>query len=333
MAGVKDVAARAGVSLGTVSNVLNRPDRVSPAHPPPGRAGDGRPRLRAQRGRAAPAVGAQPDVGVRDARRGQPVLHRRRRRDRGDGRGGSLLALHVQQRQPGRPRGGAPRPPRRAARAGHPGHAARSRGRAPGRRGSSRHSRGGRRPHAAGRGALLGRRRRRAGWQPRGRAPPRPRPPADRVRRRTRVDRPGPRPSPGCPDRPGSRGRTARDRHRDRGHDRPRGPDGRRADPRAAPRASGRRRRSAPTTCWPSACSSSWWPRGSPYPTTWRSSVTTTSTSPAPLPSRSPRSASPATSSAAARPSWCSTRPDNPEHRHQQVVLLPELVARTSTLG
>ena len=28
---VKDVAARAGVSLGTVSNVLNRPDRVSPA--------------------------------------------------------------------------------------------------------------------------------------------------------------------------------------------------------------------------------------------------------------------------------------------------------------
>ena len=30
-ASVKDVAANAGVSLGTVSNVLNRPDRVSPA--------------------------------------------------------------------------------------------------------------------------------------------------------------------------------------------------------------------------------------------------------------------------------------------------------------
>src|SRR5579875_899778 len=28
---VVDVAARAGVSLGTVSNVLNRPDRVAPA--------------------------------------------------------------------------------------------------------------------------------------------------------------------------------------------------------------------------------------------------------------------------------------------------------------
>ena len=31
-AGVKDVAASAGVSLGTVSNVLNRPDQIGRAH-------------------------------------------------------------------------------------------------------------------------------------------------------------------------------------------------------------------------------------------------------------------------------------------------------------
>ena len=32
-AGVKDVARRAGVSVGTVSNVLNRPDAVATATP------------------------------------------------------------------------------------------------------------------------------------------------------------------------------------------------------------------------------------------------------------------------------------------------------------
>ena len=32
LASIKDVAARAGVSIGTVSNVLNRPDRVSPSN-------------------------------------------------------------------------------------------------------------------------------------------------------------------------------------------------------------------------------------------------------------------------------------------------------------
>ena len=58
-ASVKDVAAAAGVSLGTVSNVLNRPDRVSAGDPRAGRAGDGRARLRAQRV-GPPAAGRAP---------------------------------------------------------------------------------------------------------------------------------------------------------------------------------------------------------------------------------------------------------------------------------
>ena len=85
---VKDVAAAAGVSLGTVSNVLNRPERVSARHPRAGRAGDGRAGLRAQRV-GPPAPGRhQPHARLRDARRRQPVLHRRRPGHRGRGRGG-----------------------------------------------------------------------------------------------------------------------------------------------------------------------------------------------------------------------------------------------------
>jgi LacI family transcriptional regulator len=37
---MKDVALRAGVALGTVSNVLNRPERVSERDPAPGAGGD-----------------------------------------------------------------------------------------------------------------------------------------------------------------------------------------------------------------------------------------------------------------------------------------------------
>ncbi|WP_410597922.1 LacI family DNA-binding transcriptional regulator [Amycolatopsis sp. lyj-23] len=47
-AGMKEVAAAAGVSLGTVSNVLNRP---GPGDPRPGRGRDGRTPVRAQRTR------------------------------------------------------------------------------------------------------------------------------------------------------------------------------------------------------------------------------------------------------------------------------------------
>ena len=59
----------AGVSLGTVSNVLNRPERVSARDPDAGRAGDGRPRLRPQRVGPAAARRPQPDAGLRGARR------------------------------------------------------------------------------------------------------------------------------------------------------------------------------------------------------------------------------------------------------------------------
>ena len=78
LASVKDVAAAAGVSLGTVSNVLNRPERVSAAT-----------RERVERAMADLGfvrnesarqlrIGHQPHARLRDARRHQPVLHRRR---------------------------------------------------------------------------------------------------------------------------------------------------------------------------------------------------------------------------------------------------------------
>ena len=170
----------------------------------------------------------------------------------------------------------------------------------------------GRRPHPRRRVALLGRRRRRARRPAGRRAPPRPGSRADRVRRRAGVDRPGPRPAPRRARRP--RGRRCATRHRDRDgrDDRARGPDGRRAHPRPAraQAAHGRLLRQRPARPRPAPAAGR--PRGSTYPTTSRSSATTTSTSPAPRPCPSPRSASPATSSAAAPPSWCSTRPTTP---------------------
>ena len=75
--GIKDVAARAGVSVGTVSNVLNRPERVSETDPSQGAAGDRRARLRPQRVRAdscAPgAAGRSPTSGSPSPTRSSPT--------------------------------------------------------------------------------------------------------------------------------------------------------------------------------------------------------------------------------------------------------------------
>ena len=97
-ASVKDVAARAGVSLGTVSNVLNRPDRVSAA-------------TRSRVEQAMAELGFVRNESARQLRAGtsrtlayvmldaeQPVLHRRRPGDGGRRRGRRPLAgaLHQQ---------------------------------------------------------------------------------------------------------------------------------------------------------------------------------------------------------------------------------------------
>ena len=82
---IREVAALAGVSLGTVSNVLNRPDVVGRADPQPGPGGHQAARLHPQRVRAPAARRPQPDDRPGRARRGQPVLHRRGPRGRGRG--------------------------------------------------------------------------------------------------------------------------------------------------------------------------------------------------------------------------------------------------------
>ena len=81
--GIKDVASRAGVSVGTVSNVLNRPQRVSEATQRQGVASDRRPRVHPQRVRPPAARRTQSHDRLSRARRHQPVLHRRRPRGRG----------------------------------------------------------------------------------------------------------------------------------------------------------------------------------------------------------------------------------------------------------
>ena len=203
VATVKDVAALARVSLGTVSNVLNRPERVLPdtrrrveqAMADLGFVRNEAARhLRSGRSRSLAYVmldAANPfftDVaaGIEEAAEESLFsLYMCNSGNRADREAGYLAHLA------------------RAARAGHPRHPARPRGRAPRRRRAPRHATGHRRPHHSRRLALLGCRRRRAGRHAGRRAPPRPRPPADRLRRRPGVDRPGPRPARGRSPGPG----------------------------------------------------------------------------------------------------------------------------------
>ena len=126
--GVKDVAAPAGVSLGTVSNVLNRPDRVAATTRDTGRVGDA-PRsascATSRPGSCAP--GRSRAHRLRRARRRQPVLHRRRPGHRGRRRAAGPLGRALQQRRGRRPRARLPRPARGAAGPRHPDHAGRPR--------------------------------------------------------------------------------------------------------------------------------------------------------------------------------------------------------------
>ena len=261
--GVKDVAAgRRGVPGHRLQRAQpSRPGQ--PAHPGPGGAGHGRARLRPQRvgpAAAGRAVSRTLAYVVLDA--GNPFFTDVARGVEDAADAARPLAVHVQQRQPRGPR--ARRylePPRGAAGAGvlltpvdpeSPLARRRSPGAAP--RSSSSTA------PAPDDHLLLGRRRRRARRPAGRRAPARPRPqriafiggPATigQVRDRLRGRPAALAPTPGC-----RRGHLV-------------AVDDRRADasPRAARPASGwpasrvdgaPPRRSAPTTCWRSACSSS----------------------------------------------------------------------------
>ena len=77
---VRDVAAVAAVSVGTVSNVLNRPDKVAPATAERVLAAIDEPRVRPQRRRPAAAGRPEPQHRAGRPRHPQPVLHRHRAR-------------------------------------------------------------------------------------------------------------------------------------------------------------------------------------------------------------------------------------------------------------
>ena len=327
----------AGVSLGTVSNVLNRPDRVSAATRE--RVEQAMAELGFVRNESARQLraGHEPHARLRDARRratrSSPTSPRASRTPPRPptSRCSSATATTA----PTRERAYLDQLAA-AAGPGHPDHPGRPRRR----RGSTTLAERGtpardRRPHPPRRHALLRRRRRRPRRPARGRAPHRPRPPPDRLRRRPAAR--SARSATGYAGRPAAWAAAGlpAEALADVSHRR-RSPSPRAATP--GERLAGlpastpaRPPRSAPTTCSPSACSSSAHrqrrrrARRPRHRRLRRHRVRRCRRGPAHLGAPAPPRAG------AGRCRLVLDEADNADHRHQHVVFTPELVARAST--
>ena len=196
---------RAGVSLGTVSNVLNRPERVSAA-------------TRERVERAMAELGFVRNESARQLRAGTSRTLAYVMLDAGNpfftdvAQGIEIAAeavdLSLVLCNSGSAPSARPRTSTCSSSSGSRGSwSPRSTPRPPmlDEIARPRHARRDRRPHPRRPDVLLGRRRRRPRWPARGRAPRRPRPPPGRVRRRPDLARPGARPARGRPRAPGPR--------------------------------------------------------------------------------------------------------------------------------
>ena len=201
---IREVAALAGVSLGTVSNVLNRPEVV--AEPTRTRVQAAIKELGFIRNESARQLraGRQPHHRAGRSRRGQPVLHRRGAGRGGRGERGRAGRDPVQQRRPEGQGVPLPRSAGRAPGPGHPDHAGVRGRQAAGQRAAPRHPGGaGGQPVPVAR-PVLGVRGRRARRRP-GRIPSAGGgSPADRVRGRADERAPGQRPPGRGGPRPGA---------------------------------------------------------------------------------------------------------------------------------
>ena len=193
--GLKDVARRAGVSVGTVSNVLNHPGKVSAETAE--RVQVAIDELGWVRNDAARQLrqGRNGMLGPGRPRRRQPVLHRRRLRRRARRHRARPRRAADQQRGGHRPGGARAADVRvAAARGAARGAGRRRRGQARGRP-RPRHPRRAHRPARLDAGLLLRRRRRPARRPDRCRAPARGGSPPDRLRRRVHRHRAGGEPA------------------------------------------------------------------------------------------------------------------------------------------